>query len=290
MWFVNIYLLMLVILQLPQSLALISGFLAGFLIFTIERSIIMANGSKAVLVFRIVLGFFIALLGSATFDEVLFKTDIDQQLIEQKMGRKADAEAGIDSIYAPMMIKKNMEVDQKLTIWNNALAIASGEADGTTGSGRTGVSEITKLKLDIAKQKEKDYLAAKTELDSIAKRKNRDRLSAMAEVESNFSEHAMLQRISAMFELVFSNRYMGIYYGMITAILFMMEFMVVILKFCLPRSNYEIKIETIEKIGQRRMAEMLKKDPDHFRSAEHTLQYRKTASDVRSISGSGLFN
>jgi hypothetical protein len=70
----------------------------------------------------------------------------------------------------------------------------------------------------------------------------------------------------------------------------MMEFMVVILKFYLPKSNYEIKIETIEKIGQRRMEEMVKKDPDHFRPVERTPHYRKTASDVRNISGARLFN
>lgn len=290
MWFINIYLLMLIIMQQPQSFSLISGVLAGLAIFTIERSIIMANGSKTILVFRLLLGFFIALLGSATFDEVLFKSDIDQQLNENKMERKARAEGRVDSIYAPIISAKQNEVDRKQKAWMNALAIATGEADGTMGSGRRGVSAITKLKLDVAGQKENDYRTAKTELDSIAQKKNRDNKTAVDKVETNFSEHAMLQRISAMFELVFSNRYMSIYYGVITIILFLMEFMVVILKFCLPKSNYEIKIETIEKIGQRRMERMVEQEPDYFRPGERTQRYRKAASEVGRISGTGLFN
>lgn len=84
MWIINVVLVVQQVLQGTLISAILAGIIAGLLIFFIERNIIMSNGSKAIMTFRVLLGLIIALLGSLAFDEIIFKNDIDQQLSENK--------------------------------------------------------------------------------------------------------------------------------------------------------------------------------------------------------------
>jgi hypothetical protein len=78
-----------------------------------------------------------------------------------------------------------------------------------------------------------------------------------------------------MFDLVLHNGWMLFVYALITLILFVMEFIVVILKISLPKSNYELKLEVIEEIGRKRMARLVDSDNAHFEHGTFYSSYNK---------------
>jgi hypothetical protein len=80
LWFINGYLLVKNVLEGSFWMALLTATVLAFIIFLIERAVIMSNGSKSIAAFRVVLGFIVASLGSICMDEVIFEHDIDNQV------------------------------------------------------------------------------------------------------------------------------------------------------------------------------------------------------------------
>ncbi len=290
MWGINITLVMTIIMNEPLLISLAGGIIAAAIIFFIERMIIMANGSKMVIAFRIVVGFSMAVLGSVAFDEVIFKADIDQQLSAMKESKKNEVRKAVRQNYAELLHKQDQEMGKRKLDWDQTLTEAQREADGTGGSKQRGISEITRLKLKVASQKETEYQRAKTERDSISQDGDDKEAEAIEKVESEFRDHALLQRIKAMFDLVQTEFFVALIYAFTTLLLFCMEFMVVIVKTKLPKSNYELKIEMIEKIGKRRMERILEGDERQFDHTSQYAGYRKSSSDIGRISKGTLFN
>ena len=264
MWFINVFLLASQTLQQSWIASLIAAILAAFLIFSIERNIIMANGSKIIMWIRIILGILIASLGSIAFDEVLFKNDIDQQMEFTKNALVKQKVSEISNTYNAQLAKNDERVKQLYGDWMVALENASGESDGTKGSGIKGVSQIAKLKMTIAQQKETEYLNAKKEADDFKKSVEFKQTEAMSKTISTYKDNALLLRIQAMFDLLKNDKWMVVVYSLITSILFVLEFIVVVMKMNLPKSNYERKIELIERIGEERMRRILKTYPSHI--------------------------
>jgi hypothetical protein len=118
----------------------------------------------------ILLGFLIAMLGSLAFDEIIFKADIDKQLNKDEKTAIETAIRSVDYRYRDDLNNLKVLVAMNQSTWLTSLDIARKEADGTGDSGRTGVSDITRLKMSIAKQNEKDYLKSDTALTLLCKK------------------------------------------------------------------------------------------------------------------------
>ena len=113
LWFINSYLLVRHVLEGGVIAALLTALIAAFLIFIIERAIIMSTGGRAIFWFRVFLGLIIASLGSISMDEVIFKNDIDNQVAQYKQTKINDASSFVDGKFIqklvfkrPLLIKK----------------------------------------------------------------------------------------------------------------------------------------------------------------------------------------
>jgi hypothetical protein len=290
MWFVNITMIASGIYKASAVISLTAGLVAGLMIFIIERIIIMGNGSKPILVFRVILGLIIATLGSIFWDEILFKADIDQRLgVNLDMAVK-QTEGEVRSSFAARTDVCSAEVAKRKQDWDIFLIEVKQEADGTGGSGQKGVSEITRLKMAIAKQKEDAYRQAKIEFDSVSKSCEAEINRKLAETKAKFDGGALLHRIEAMFELVSGNPFMLAIYVLVTLLLFFMEFIVVLQKNFLKKTNYERRLEMIEEIGRKRMDQLRLRDAESFDHATLYPKYRNTNEDLRKISQRTVFN
>jgi hypothetical protein len=263
MWTINVILVVQQVLQGNLVSSLISGLVAGLLIFFIERNIIMSNGSKAIMLFRVFLGFIIAILGSLAFDEIIFKNDIDQQLAENKSALIKSNQESIRIKYLPQVESQQELVLKKYNIWVKSLEDAKKESAAEEGTMIPGVGPITKFKMSIAKINEIDYLNGMKELDQLKRKRLEEQQGIEGKIEKSVKQNAMLHRIQGMFELVRQNGMMMLIYCIVTAFLFMLEFIVVLLKVYLPITNYEKKIKLIEEIGERRM-EKLRNHDEHY--------------------------
>jgi F0F1-type ATP synthase epsilon subunit len=278
------------ILNGTQIISVLAGCIAAGLIFMVERSIIMSNGSKPVLFFRIALGFLIALLGSITLDEVIFKKDIDKQMAKNKEIQNKREVESVNQSFAERLARQEALVMAKYNTWIQSLQNASKEADGTSGSGKRGVHAITQLKISIAEQNKQDYIKAKEDLEKLRANVESDASKALVKVNESFDNNALLERIKAMFDLVWSNGWMMSVYIIVTLLLFFLEFIVVILKMYLPKSNYEYKLEIIEEIGKRRLDQFKNHDINNYDHSRHNPIVRNANNKVKKISNSSLFN
>jgi len=290
MWFINVLLLATGVLQGSWTMALTAALIASGIIFMVERSIIMSNGSLTVMVFRVFLGFLIAILGSIAFDEVIFKSDIDQQMAQNKEILSEEAAQIVDQSYQAKITSQDQLVRAKYALWVQSLDKVSKEADGTGGSGVRGVNNITLIKMSIAAENEKDYNQAKADQEILLSEVSRKKVEAEAAIEASFSNEALLGRVKAIFDLICSDGWMCAIYIVVTLVLFCLEFIVVILKLSLPKSNYEIKLEVIEEIGKRRMKKLLDNDLNHYDIGSEYPMSRKINEELRKKAYTSLFN
>lgn len=289
MWFITGFLMVYAVFNKPILSALFAGLIAATMIFIIEKLVVMSNGSYWLLCFRVLLAFLVAALGSVFLDEVIFTKDINQQLAinQDKMLNQKKEEVLLT--YTDELMLKQSQADQKYNAWQQSLQAAEQEADGSAGSGIKGVHAITKLKLENAGINQIDYIKANTNLEDLQIKIKDEQDKEAASVKAGFENNALLQRIKAMFDLVKSDTYMMIFYLLVTAILFIMEFLVVVFKLTMGKTNYERKLELIEEIGQKRMEKVRQNDLKYFEVGKVNPKYRHAGSTVMNMNTS-LFN
>jgi hypothetical protein len=230
LWFINGYLMVKNVLEGSVWMALLTATILAFIIFLIERAVIMSNGSKSIAAFRISLGFIVASLGSICMDEVIFKHDIDNQIAQYIKSDVDNAVKSKEAEYKNQLQQQQIAVEQKSGLWAESLKDAKKEADGTGGSGVANVGKIAKLKLVVAAQQEKDYHAENVKLQSLRASLEAEKKQAALKAENEFNDNALLIRIRALFELISKDKFMMGVYILFTALLFLIEFMVVIIK------------------------------------------------------------
>jgi hypothetical protein len=250
----------------------------------------MSNGNQKIMFFRTFLGLLIAILGSFAFDEVIFKTDIDRQMMVTKDTLIQRGQRDIETICAYELSYLEMLVSEKYNTWIQSLEKVSKEADGSGGSGVRGVHTITRLKQDIAKQNEQEYYKSQSNLEQLKQKIEGMKDKAANSVIATFNNHALLERIKAMFDLILTNNWMCFIYILVTLVLFSLEFIVVILKLTIPKSNYELKLELIEMIGRKRMTRMMEVDSASYNAISQYPAVRKCDSYIKKLSESSLFN
>jgi len=288
-WYAIGFLLATQILNLGLLNGLIVATVLAFLIFLIERNIIMAEGKKAIKWFRIILGIFIALLGAVFLDEIIFHDDIEIQLELMGAEKTAALVNELDMEYKPLVEAALLETAQKQHEWQSALAEAMREADGTGGSGRKGVDAITRIKLDAAETLRLEYEKARADQESLLQRIEKQKGEIRSEA-NHFAEAGLLTRVKALFTMVFSDWAMGIIYFLLTGFLFSMEFLVVIMKNNWRKTNYEYKLELIEEIGRKRMEKIRNHDAGHFDAAMLEEQFISSRNKLQNTRGMSIFS
>jgi len=230
LWFINGYLLVSNVLEGSIFSAILTAFIAAFIIFLIERAIVMSNGSKPIFWFRIFLGLIVASLGSISLDEVIFKHDIDNQVAYYKQAEVDIAVHKVEQEYQNEIELQQSIVNQKGFEWNQSLKDAKGEADGTLGSHQKQVGKIALLKMNVADEQQSDYNAEKNKLAVLTTSFETAKVQAKKKADTEFIGNALLVRIRAMFDLISKDKFMLGVYILFTLFLFCLEFLVVLIK------------------------------------------------------------
>lgn len=260
LWFINGFLLVNKVLEGSLSSAFVTAFVASFLIFLIERSILLTSGGKAILRFRLTLGIFVSILGSICLDEVVFKHDIDNQVSLIKQTEIENSNDKVDLDFQNRISEQKNIVRKKGEMWSQSLDDAKGEADGTKGSHQKLFGKIALLKLNVAAQQEIDYKNENNKLTELQKNLETEKQKSKIKAEKNFNESALLIRIRALFELIFHDPFMLAVYLIFTAFLFSLEFLVVIIKRYSPNSideDIEKKKDDLIKKKQETLIQLL---------------------------------
>ena len=288
LWFINGYLLVSNVLEGSVFSAILTAFIAAFIIFLIERAIVMSNGSKPIFWFRIFLGLIVASLGSISLDEVIFKHDIDNQVAYYKQAEVDSSIQKVEREYQNQIGLQQSIVNQKGFEWNQSLKDAKGEADGTTGSNQKQVGKIALLKMNVADKQQTDYNTENNKLASLFSSVDTAKAHAKTNAEANFNGNALLVRIRAMFDLIAKDKFMLGVYILFTLFLFCLEFLVVLIKIG-SKNSIDEDLEKAREVLLRAKTKKTLDRSEIFYQPEHFVPSVQSANSIVKQNVSSIF-
>jgi ABC-type multidrug transport system fused ATPase/permease subunit len=259
-WLISGYLLASRVLGHGILSSIITGIICSIIIFLLEKMIIMSKGGGILSFFRILIGLILAMLGSLSLDEVVFHDDISRSVSKLKVlhGISAADSARIEFERMNGFQDLRTKIQDAKEKYETAEADVINEANGTYGTGKIGVGRITALKERKASDR-RIYLESNyRDLARLDSAKAIYIENARQHALNTFSENGLLTRIKALADLVKSDSWMLFTYTLFTLLMLLIEFLVVIFKSSWGQTNYERRLEMIEKIGAKRMALLMK--------------------------------
>lgn len=255
-WAINSYLLSSIVLMNDYITSIKVLIICTTIIFIIEKIIVMLNGNKYTVAFRICLSIIISLIGSISLEEVVFKNDIDTQMFENRRINTDNKSNILKKEMSLDLMKLENEIICKDSIWKAAMNSAIGEAEGSSGSKIPNRGPITILKLQNADILKADLESSKGQL-SLMKLSNDSTLSTLkGNINDEYNMNSLLLRIKALYDLVKKDNIMLYFYLLFTGLIFLLESMTIIAKIISKESNFDKKIKMFETIGEKRMNKM----------------------------------
>jgi hypothetical protein len=252
-WFIIGFSIGNVILRLSLAASFGIGIITATIIFIVERVVIMSGPNKWLIGLRVFIGLLVALLGSVFIDEVIFKDDIEQQVYLDKKEMIEHEKTRVHSRIDPLIQQAEEDVATKHHIWSQSLEDVKKEADGSGGSGLRKYGPIAKVKNEISERQSEEYRKASDKLAALQAELKQQVSQAENGINQNISGHSILFRIKSLFRLVLSDNWVLVIYLLFTALLFVLEFIVIIMKYSLPETSYERRVKTMELIQKRKL-------------------------------------
>jgi hypothetical protein len=200
--------------------ALAIGAVCALFIYMIERIVLVTPKNWGTNIIRLLIGLIIAILGSTTFDIVIFDKEITTQLIQSEKIR-----LNVDFVKEQVLYTD--QIAQKKTDWLTAQNAASCEANGTCGSKNRSVGPIYRQLSNHAELLRQDYLMMQDKLDQLSSQKEKLINNSPA---ITAKQSGILTRIEALHQFIHHNTYALIAYILFFGLILFFELMVVITK------------------------------------------------------------
>ena len=220
LWAITGYVIASEIFNIASYGSLAIGALCAIFIYMIERIILVTPKSWKINIIRTSIGLIIAILGSTTFDLVIFDKEIKTQLIQDEKSRLSDDFAEEQARYVNQLAHKKVD-------WVVAQERANCEANGTCGSKKRSTGPIYRELSNQADLLRQDYLSMQSKLDQINSEKEQ-KISNMPTV--SVKQAGILTRIEALHDFISHNRFALISYALFFCLILFFELMVVITK------------------------------------------------------------
>lgn len=220
LWALTAYVIAAQIFNFELYGALGIGSIFALFIYMIERIILLTPKGWKIYIIRMLIGLIIAILGSATFDLVIFEKEITTQLIQTEKTRLNAEFLKEHAVY-------DNEVSQKKGDWLAAQNRANCEANGTCGSKKRSVGPIYRQLSNQADLLRQDYLSMQIKLDEITSQQEQI-ISNMPVISAK--QAGILTRIEALHQFITHNTFALIAYALFFCLISLFELMVVITK------------------------------------------------------------
>jgi hypothetical protein len=245
LWGINGYLMSKEIFGLGLYGSLGTSFILSLLIYLIERSIILSTTNKLITRLRILIGSIVAILGSLTMDEVIFKNDIDNMMQTYKVEGVDSEVKKIDDFYQNKRDSISRIANQKFQIKEKARVDLQKELEGQANSGMGGDGPLAKIKRQLFDDAQKDYDDERQKLTNLQDSYNDERKYAKVDTREKFNDKGLLIRMKAMFRLIMSDWVSFCVFILYFTLVFIMEILVIVMKKFTPQSPDE----ELEKLG-----------------------------------------
>lgn len=246
LWAANGYLMSREIFESGVISSLLVGVVLGFIIYLIERSILLAESNPVINRLRILLGVIVAVLGSLTMDEVIFKNDIDQMMYISKIEDRDQETSKCDRLLQ-QRDSVNIQVNASKELYDKSVETYNNERYGKTITGKVGYGSEAKRNEREMLVREKDWQRLVQISDELNSEWKDCIKSAVKDNRENFNDKGLLMRMKALFKLILSDWVSFTVFFLYFSLVLIMELLVIIMKKFVPTSPDE----ELEKIGDK---------------------------------------
>lgn len=162
------------------------------------------------------------------------------------------------------ILKVDQQVKVKYEKWLNAQDLVHKEIGGEGLTGTTGGGPVTRRLIINENAAKAEYDAEKAKLADMLAKMDQKLDARRKVVEGKYGDRSLLLRIKAMFNLVKTDPEMRLVYWLFTGLLFMLEFIAILIKMTHVKSNYEIKTAAIDELGKNQVG-ILTGKPTHMK-------------------------
>jgi hypothetical protein len=266
LWALNGYMMSREIFGMGIIGSLGTAIILGFIIYLIERSIILAQSNPTINRLRVILGLIVAILGSLTMDEVIFKNDIDNMMQTYKVEGVDNETAKWDSLYVERIDSVARIVNFKSGVYKQRSDEYALELEGKANSGQGGDGPLAKRKEILMNRSYDDLVRDQEVLKGLEVEYRTNREFSKKDARESFNDKGLLMRMRAMFRLIFSDWVSFIVFLLYFLLVLIMETLVIFMKKFTPKSPDE----ELEEMGDKLLVSKHKK----------MLDYRKSAYDL----------
>ena len=247
------------------------------IVIQIERQVILTVGkNKLLTIFRVILAVFMALIGSAILDQIIFKNDVAKVLIELRTDQ-AKIIAGKRQITIQAEINKltgTMDSLENINTWLNdevakhpTVAITNvttervpvTQPDGTRRiETRSTVSQqhVASTRIEQIRTNTTTINTCRNRLEKLYNQKINVEETVRKELEQNAG---FLEELKAMIIIIKSDLVAGAFYFILFAFIFSLELLVVMSKVGDNKCDYDLIIEHQLNVKKNSLDEMVKK-------------------------------
>jgi hypothetical protein len=255
-WFLNGFLITHELMGKSSAISVLAGCVCAFIIFIIDRAIILSNGGKIIFLFRVLLGIAVAFVGALLVDSILFKDDVDRYLLEKYNVQSEQKKTEKEEEYDPKIFQQEAIVKQSFDIWQMRANDYKCEMDGTCGSKIPGHAKIAASKLKLKDESKAEYDNQCTILKDLIREQKENSEQAKEQHLSLIGNKSLLHRIENMHEMILSSKDSIIAYAMFFFIALCIELMVIIIKLFTKKSSYEKGEEIAERMFEMKLREI----------------------------------
>lgn len=255
LWIANGYILSREFFDLGVISSIMVGIFLGFIIFLIERSIILSQTSLIINIFRTILGVVVAILGSLTLDEMVFKKDIDVIMETYRIQEIDERTKKISLVYLYRIDSISKVVENRSIIYKQRSDEYFKEIEGGASSGVGGIGPVAKTKEILMNRAYLDMTQNQQILSALENEYRQNRESVRVDSKNNSNGGGILIRMRGLFRLVFGDLVSFIIFFLYFLLFLLMETLVIIMKKFTPDSPDEV----LEKIGDEMVVNKFRK-------------------------------
>lgn len=261
LWIVNGFIMSRQMFDLGYIPSVLTGLFLGFIIFLIERSIILSKTTKTINTLRVILGLIVAVLGSLTMDEIIFEKDIDNIMETYKIETVDKETKKIRDQYLFRIDSISKVVVNKSNIYRQRSDEYFREIEGGASSGVGGIGPIAKTKEILMNRAYEDLTSNQKILNNLEIEYRTITQTVRKDSKENFNTEGILFRMKGLFRLISSDLVTFIVFTLYFLLFLIMETLVIIMKKFTPDSPDEV----LEKMGDELFIDKYKKFLDEIR-------------------------
>lgn len=262
-WFIFGYLLASDMLGCSTLVSWTVAIVCAFVVFTLERAILLCGGNKTMFWFRVTLGVVVALLSSFLIDSIIFKKDTDRYMTEKYHETATAAKVKAMHDFDAQVAQLQQETQLAYSNWNQRTNEHNGEVLGTSGTHLPGYAKAATAKKAIMDVAKATYDKQQLNLEQLKQQQTKAGNDAYANEVSLMGTNTLLHRIEMMHEMVATSPTATFIYVLFFLFALILELMVVFVKSFASKSAYEEEQELLHKMMHSKRTRMQHRDALH---------------------------